>query len=119
MFADEELFGQYLTWTSEAIADMKALLKVDYSKLSERIDALEKPDPKKASLATTSATSETGDAVASLSESLDQRIGDLQTQLEEQVQKLELTSNQLVKQEDEISDSCTELAIRNVLFCSF
>lgn len=25
MFADDELFGQYLTWTSEAIADMKAL----------------------------------------------------------------------------------------------
>ena len=28
MFADEELFGQYLTWTSEAIADMKALYAI-------------------------------------------------------------------------------------------
>lgn len=86
------------------LADIKTLLKEDYTKLSDRINALEKIEPAPASSATTSATTATSDTVASLSASLDQRIGNLQTQLEEQVQKMEMTSSQLAKQEGEISD---------------
>ncbi|MEH6525435.1 MAG: uroporphyrinogen-III synthase [Sneathiella sp.] len=85
------------------LANIQASLKTDYAKLSNRIDALEKAKPVATSSVTTSTTPETSNAVASLSASTDQRIGGLQAQLEEQVQKIEMATNRLAKQESEIS----------------
>lgn len=88
---------------TQEIAKIQASLKTDYSKLSNRIDALEKVEPVPSSPVAASTTVDTSDAVASLSASTDQRISSLQAQLEEQVQKIELATSQLTKQESEIS----------------